>query len=260
MKKLLAFCGCISLVLALTVCELAAAPAREMHWYTTRNKEHKQALVPELAVVEQHGGVYIDHRHGDNDSEKVIYLTFDVGYENGNVEKTLNALKETGTPAAFFVLKHFVTDNSELLLRMKNEGHFICNHTANHPNLALASKEKIEEEIKTLEKAVEAVTGEGTKAYFRPPEGTFSLEMLDAVSALGYKTVFWSFAYADWDNEKQPQPQAALSKILSNVHNGAVILLHPTSRTNAEILPELINTLKGEGYRFATLDELCIAR
>jgi peptidoglycan-N-acetylmuramic acid deacetylase len=216
--------------------------------------------VSELSFVEAHGGVYIDHRHGDNTPEKVVYLTFDVGYENGNVEKTLNVLKETETPGAFFVLKHFVTDNSDLLLRMKNEGHFICNHTANHPNLAHASRERIEEEIKSLELAVEAVTGEGTKPYFRPPEGTFSVEMLDTVASLGYKTVFWSFAYADWDNQKQPEPRAALEKILSSVHNGAVILLHPTSKTNAEILHELISTLKSEGYRFATLDELCIAR
>ncbi|MBQ3056201.1 MAG: polysaccharide deacetylase family protein [Clostridia bacterium] len=261
MKKIIAFLTVITLCFCTLWCEVAAVPAKEIHWYTTRNKEHKQALVPpDLSFVENHGGVYIDHRHDDSNPDKVIYLTFDVGYENGNVEKTLNTLKETQTPGAFFVLKHFVTENRDLVLRMAEEGHLICNHTANHPNLANASREKINAEITALEKAVEEVTGSGTKPYFRPPEGSFSLEMLETVQSLGYKTVFWSFAYADWDNNKQQKPSVALSQILTHMHNGAVILLHPTSATNAEILPELINTLKKEGYRFGTLDELCFAR
>lgn len=261
MKKICVSLIIILLLCSLLICEAAAAPASAQSWYTTRNKEHKQALVPpELAVVEAHGGVYIDHRHGDDSEEKVVYLTFDVGYENGNVEKVLNTLRETDTPGAFFVLKHFVTENSELVQRMAAEGHLICNHTAHHPNLATASREKIATEIGELEETVEAVTGSGTKPYFRPPEGSFSMEMLDHVSSLGYKTVFWSLAYADWDNNRQPAPGEALDKLLSHMHNGAVILLHPTSATNAEILPTLIDTLKKQGYRFGTLDELCFAR
>ena len=259
MKRILLFFTCL-LMLSLNTIRIGAA-TREIHWYTVKNKEHKQALVPgELAEVEKHGGVYIDHRHGDDNPDKIIYLTFDVGYENGNVEKTLNTLKEKNAPGAFFVLKHFVTERSDLLLRMKAEGHDICNHTASHKNLARATGEEIKAEIEELERAVESVTGEGTKAYFRPPEGTFSIEMLEHVCALGYKTVFWSFAYADWDNQKQPDPQKALEKILCHAHNGAVILLHPTSATNAEILGDLIDALRKEGYRFGRLDELCVAR
>ena len=260
MKKILAFLGCLALIFSLNAPKIGAA-SRELHWYTTRNKDHRQALVPsELAVVEEHGGVYIDHRHGDEDPDKVVYLTFDVGYENGNVEKTLNTLRDKGVTGAFFLLKHFVTENKDLVLRMKSEGHLLCNHTATHKNLSHATREEIESEIKGLEAAVEAVTGEGTKPYFRPPEGSFSLDMLESVCSLGYKTVFWSFAYADWDNKKQPDPGASLEKILSHVHNGAVILLHPTSATNAAILGELIDTLKLQGYRFGTLEELCVAR
>ena len=260
MKKIMIFLGCIALILSSNTLEIGAI-ARQLHWYTTRNKEHRQALVPsELAVVEEHGAVYIDHRHGDDNTEKVVYLTFDAGYENGNVEKTLNTLKEKGVPGAFFLLKHFVTENADLVLRMKNEGHLICNHTATHKNLSHATRGEIEKEIKDLEAAVEAVTGEGTKPYFRPPEGSFSIEMLENVCALGYKTVFWSFAYADWDNNKQPAPRASLEKILTHMHNGAVILLHPTSATNAAILGDLIDALKAQGYRFGTLDELCVAR
>ncbi len=256
----------ISLILMLflfsfLLCEVSGTPIKTINWYTTRARDHKQALVPpDLSFVESHGGVYIDHLHGDDSSERVVYLTFDAGYENGNVESVLNTLRDTSTPGAFFVLKHFVTENGDLVERMVKEGHLICNHTANHPNLATASKEKIAAELKELEAAVEAVTGSGTKPYFRPPEGSFSREMLEHVSALGYKTVFWSIAYADWDNEKQPTPDAALDTLLSRMHNGAVILLHPTSKTNAEILPAFIEALKSQGYRFGTLDELCRAR
>ena len=147
MKKIMAFLGCLALILSASAPKIGAA-TREMHWYTTRNKEHRQALVPdELAVVEEHGGVYIDHRHGDGDAEKVIYLTFDVGYENGNVGKTLNTLKEKRVTGAFFLLKHFVTQNSDLVLRMKGEGHLICNHTATHKNLSHATREEIQKTL-----------------------------------------------------------------------------------------------------------------
>ena len=158
------------------------------------------------------------------------------------------------------MLEHVVRSNSELIKRMKAEGHLICNHTANHPNLANAPKEKIAAELQQLEDAVTAVTGECCAPYFRPTEGSFSRAMLETVQELGYQTVFWSFAYADWDNQHQPAPRAALQKILANMHNGAVLLLHPTSETNAIILKELIDTLKNQGYRFGTLEELCKGR
>ena len=263
MKKIFALLlGCIMLYSTLSISCLAADGSNyEMHWYCARRTGGKQALAPsELAEVENHGGVYIDHLHNDENKEKVIYLTFDVGYENGNVAKILDALQRTNTKAAFFVLEHVALDEPALLRRMKAEGHLICNHTASHKNLSKATRKEIESEIKGLEKAVESAIGEGTSPYFRPPEGSFSLQMLDCVSSLGYKTVFWSFAYADWDNNKQPDPAWAMKKILDNVHNGAVLLLHPTSSTNAEILLPLIMQLKREGYRFGTLDELCRAR
>ena len=139
---------------------------------------------------------------------------------------------------------------------MVNEGHLVCNHTATHPDLARAPKEKIEAELKALEEVC-CESGVTVSPYFRPPEGSFSREMLSCVQALGYKTVFWSFAYADWDNDRQPSREQALRCIFDNLHNGAVILLHPTSKTNADILPEVIGELKKEGYRFGTLDELC---
>ena len=187
----------------------------------------------------------------------MVYLTFDAGYENGNVEKILNTLRDTGTPGAFFILSHFAKANPELVRRMAAEGHLVCNHTASHKNLSHAGKEQIAGELSALEAACEEATGVKVAPYFRPPEGSFSKEMLENVKSLGYKTVFWSFAYADWDNGKQPAPDKALKLVLDNVHNGAVLLLHPTSATNAAILGRLIESLKADGYRFGTLEELC---
>ncbi|MBE6594984.1 MAG: delta-lactam-biosynthetic de-N-acetylase [Ruminococcaceae bacterium] len=255
MKKSLML-GLIALLLCFSA--IAASAKGALSWYTSPNKEHKQALAaPELRFVEEFGGYYIDHTHGDENAERVVYLTFDAGYENGNVERVLNALRDTETPGAFFLLKHFVEANTGLVERMQREGHLVCNHTASHKNLSDASFEAIQSEIKALEVAVLKATGKGCASYFRPPEGKFSREMLTAVERLGYKTIFWSFAYADWDNDRQMAPDAALERILAHVHNGAVLLLHPTSATNAAILPELIGRLRAEGYRFGTLDELC---
>ena len=211
---------------------------------------------PELRAVEKHGGYYIDHRHNEGNEEKVVYLTFDAGYENGNVEKILDVLKENEVPAAFFVLEHLVVANSDLVRRMADEGHLVCNHTATHKNLSAANKETVCKELARLEAACEGI-GVVTAPFFRPPEGSFSLELLDTVHSLGYKTVFWSFAYADWDNNKQPSEDLAMRTVMDNIHNGAVLLLHPTSATNAAILPRVIGELKAEGYRFGTLRELC---
>ncbi len=236
----------------------AHAASGESHWYCIRTKAHRQPPIPpELSFVTDYDAYYIDRTHGDGCKDKVLYFTFDAGYENGNVEKTLDILHQYNVPAAFFVLSHLVTDNAALLIRMKNEGHLVCNHTANHPNLAHASPEKIHAEIAALEDTYKLQTGETLSPYFRPPEGSFSREMLSCVKDLGYKTVFWSFAYADWDNQKQPDPAKALRTVMDNMHNGAVILLHPTSSTNVQILPQVIEGLRAEGYRFGTLDELC---
>ncbi len=244
------------LVFLLAALQLSVG-ATQLNWYCTRQKAHRQMIAaPELRFVEEHGGYYIDHRHNESAEEKVIYLTFDAGYENGNVEKILDTLKENEVPGAFFVLEHFVRANTDLVRRMQNEGHLICNHTAKHSNLARADRDEIEAEIKGLEQACRELDIT-LSPYFRPPEGSFSKEMLEAVSALGYKTVFWSFAYADWDNNKQPSTDTAMRCIMDNIHNGAVLLLHPTSSTNAAVLPAVIGELKSQGYRFGSLDELC---
>ncbi len=261
MKKI---CSCFlagMLIFSLFSFSVTAIKEKEYHWYTTKTKNGRQALAAEeLLFVEELGGYYIDHRHGDTTEEKVVYLTFDAGYENGNTEKILNTLRDTKTPAAFFLLKHFVTECPSLVVRMQAEGHLVCNHTARHTNLSMVDDTVIEKEIRDLEDAVMSATGKSVASYFRPPEGSFSRTLLQKVDSMGYRTVFWSLAYADWDNNKQPSEEKALSLLLERMHNGAVILLHPTSATNAAILPKLIQALKEKGYRFGTLDELCIER
>lgn len=256
MKKQ-ALCALLSALLLLLLFLPIAAEGKAVHWYCVRNKEHRQpTLPPDLAVVEKYDGYYLDRAHGDENSDRVIYLTFDAGYENGNVAKILDILQTEQVPAAFFLLEHFVNQNHDLVCRMANEGHLVCNHTATHKNLAHATKQEIAAELSRLEEACRGA-GVAVAPYFRPPEGTFSEQMLASVKALGYKTVFWSSAHADWDNNKQPSPQRAMKILTDNLHNGQVLLLHPTSATNVAILPELIAKLKSEGYRFGTLVELC---
>lgn len=237
-----------------------SAFAASCSWYCPKSFDGKQPKTPaDLGAALAHNAYYLDMRRGDDSAERVVYLTFDAGYENGNVARVLDVLAEKQVSAAFFVLKHFVTANADLISRMGKEGHLICNHTATHKNVANATRAELQAELDALAQAV-ADAGESCSSYFRPPEGAYSLSMLDHAASLGYRTVFWSVAYADWDNAKQPQPAKALSLLLSRMHNGAVILLHPTSATNAEILPRLIDALREQGYRFGTLDELCIAR
>ena len=255
-KRVLLFFTVVCLLAAWLTTGVSAARA----WYCPKSVGGKQPQTPsDLGEALAHGAYYLDLRRGDDSADRVVYLTFDAGYENGNVAKVLDVLAEKKVSAAFFVLKHFVLANADLIARMGREGHLICNHTATHKNLSDATREEIAAELNAL---AEAVTDAGAvcQNYFRPPEGAYSVEMLERVASLGYRTVFWSVAYADWDNNRQMAPAQALSLLQSRVHNGAVILLHPTSATNAAILGELIDALREQGYRFATLDELCIAR
>lgn len=237
---------------------LPAHAAGGTGWYCTRAKDHRQPIAdPALRVVEQYGGYYIDHTHTAPDAEdKVVYLTFDVGYENGNVGRVLDALKAEGAAGSFFILGHVAEKYPDLVRRMESEGHMVCNHTYSHRNLCGTSAETIAEELTRLETACRDAAGVEVAKYFRPPEGCYDEALLREVQKLGYKTIFWSFAYADWDNQKQPDPAAAQRKILDNIHNGAVILLHPTSATNATILGDVLRELKAQGYRFGSLDEL----
>ena len=219
-------------------------------WYTVPTKDNIRPTSFEAKeILDKYDVIYLG-----NENEKKIYLTFDAGYENGNVEKTLDALKNNNVKGAFFVLPHLIKANPELIQRMINDGHIVCNHSTSHKDMSKISDiEQFKKELSGLEELYFQNTGLEMAKFFRPPEGRFSEENLKMASELGYKTVFWSLAYADWDNNKQMPPEKAKDLILSRVHNGCVILLHPTSDTNAAILDELIKALLAQGYTFGTL-------
>ncbi|MBQ2767053.1 MAG: polysaccharide deacetylase family protein [Clostridia bacterium] len=253
---------CIRFFAALCVLLTIPVGAREgMGWYCVRNSANQQPRFGEdLCWVEQYDGYYIDHRHGDAEREKVVYLTFDAGYENGNVAKTLDVMREHNVTGAFFILGNVIEREPALVRRMVDEGHLVCNHTYYHPDMTTKTTcAEFADELTALEEAYTNLIGQPMPKYYRPPEGRFNEENLAWAQSLGYKTIFWSFAYADWDNQRQPTPEQAKEKILSNLHNGAVILLHPTSATNAAVLGDIITQLKADGWRFGSLDELTAA-
>ena len=248
---------CLAFSVAFCGITVACEQEKAYNWFVRNNDTHTQPVTdPTQRMVERYGGYHVDQKHGDTCEEKVLYLTFDAGYENGNVEKILDALKEEDVPAAFFVLKNIIVKHGDLVKRMENEGHLVCNHTMNHPDTTTLTKEEFEKEVCGLAELYQDLTGNEMPRYYRPPEGKYSEKSMQYAQELGYKTVFWSIAYADWDNDHQPTPQDAKAKLLSRTHNGAVILLHPTSSTNAEIMRELIQEWKSMGYRFGTLHEL----
>ncbi len=190
--------------------------------------------------------------------EKVLYLTFDAGYENGCTEQILDILQRQQVPAAFFLVGNYLEKNADLVRRMAKEGHIVGNHTMHHPDMSkLTEKAAFSRELQDLEALYRETTGGEMAKFYRPPQGVYSEENLKMAQELGYKTVFWSLAHVDWNNDSQPTREKALARLLPRTHPGAVILLHSTSQTNAAILEELIETWKGEGYRFATLEELC---
>ena len=195
-----------------------------------------------------------------NTAQKVIYLTFDAGYENGCTEKILDTLQKHQVKAAFFLVGNYIEKNADLVRRMAAEGHIVGNHTMHHYDMSkLSEKGAFSKELTDLEALYKETTGHEMPRYYRPPQGIYSEENLKMAQELGYKTLFWSLAYVDWNNDSQPTKEQAFAKLLPRTHNGAVVLLHSTSKTNAEILDELLTKWKDQGYRFAGIEELFAA-
>jgi peptidoglycan-N-acetylmuramic acid deacetylase len=192
-----------------------------------------------------------------NDDEKILYLTFDAGYENGYTSTILDVLKKHEVKAAFFLVGHYFEENPELVKRMVEEGHIVGNHTMSHPDMSLINDiNSFKKELEGIEDKYKEITGQDMPKYYRPPSGKYSESNLENAKSLGYTTVFWSLAYVDWDNNAQPSQEHAFSKLIPRTHPGAVVLLHNTSKTNMEILDELITRWKEDGYSFETLDHL----
>ena len=246
--------GLLLVILASFLVGIGVNASGSLHWFIKRCPGGTPGFPKESKQIKEYGAFYIDEKAKDDD--KVIYITFDAGYENGNVEKILDILKNEGVPAAFFLLDNIILRNTDLVKRMADEGHLVCNHTKNHKNLSASSEEEIREDLSALEDIYRKACGREMSKYFRFPEGSYSIDALKSVQRLGYKTIFWSFAYDDWDNGRQPNPERAMKKVLDNTHNGGVMLFHPTSSTNVEILPDLIHRWQEMGYSFGTLDRL----
>ena len=192
-----------------------------------------------------------------DDSEKIIYLTFDCGYENGNTEAILDALKKHGAPATFFVVGHFLESAPELVKRMAEDGHTVGNHTYHHPDMSsISDKESFQKELDSVSSLYQEVTGQEMIKYYRPPQGKYSIDNLAMAKELGYQTFFWSLAYVDWNADAQPTKEEAFEKLIGRIHPGAIVLLHNTSSTNGAILDELLTKWENMGYRFAPLSDL----
>lgn len=192
-----------------------------------------------------------------DESEKKLYITFDAGYENGNTEKILQALENHGAKATFFLVGNYLDTEPELVKKMVQQGHTVGNHTWSHPDMSKISGEAdFAAELQKVEEKYREITGQEMPKIYRPPQGKFCRQNLQMAKALGYHTVFWSLAYVDWYNDKQPTAQEAFDKLIPRIHPGAVVLLHSTSKTNGDILDELLGKWAAEGYSFGTLDEL----
>ncbi len=231
----------------------ATVPASVDNWGLSFQTEGEapvgNASVADLA---QYDAYYL----GDT-SKKVIYLTFDCGYENGYTEKILDALKKHQAPAAFFVVGNMIETAPDIICRMVEEGHIVGNHTYHHPDMsAISEQAAFQKELDDLAALFQETTGQELPKFYRPPQGKYSEENLKQAQALGYKTILWSLAYVDWYVDDQPTAEQAYAKLLPRIHDGAIVLLHSTSKTNADILDDLLTKWEDMGYTFASLYDL----
>ncbi|MCD5325483.1 MULTISPECIES: delta-lactam-biosynthetic de-N-acetylase [Pontibacillus] len=242
----------------MVVMSLLYAPDVSAHgsygWGFSRGGEGEAPDVGKYGpLLEKYGGYYMDKT-----DEKVVYLTFDNGYEQGYTDEILDVLKDKEVPATFFVTGHYVNSASDLVKRMVKEGHIVGNHSWSHPDFSKTSPEKIKKELKRVEDAVAKITDQDSMQYLRPPRGTFSENSLAATQELGYITMFWSLAFVDWHTDGQKGWEYAYRSVMQQVHPGAIILLHTVSEDNALALEHMIDELHKRGYTFKSLDDLVL--
>ncbi len=245
--------GCFLAAIVLCVVIFRAEQVETGAWGLSFRTEGQAPVGPaNSAVLSKYDAAFLGDIH-----EKKLYLTFDAGYENGCTAQILDILRKHQVSAAFFLVGNYMEQNPDLVRRMAAEGHTVGNHTMHHPDMSkIADLEAFQKELGDLEALYFDITGQKLPKYYRPPQGTYSEKNLEMAQKLGYKTVFWSLAYVDWKNDDQPSAEFAFSKLLPRTHNGAVVLLHSTSQTNAEILDQLLTRWKEMGYTFGTLEEL----
>lgn len=223
-------------------------------WYYTKSKDHKTPIISKETkeLIGEYDAFYVY-----NTKKKVIYLTFDLGYENGYTSQILDTLKEHNIQATFFVCKGFIDKNPKGLKRMVKEGHVVGNHTVNHLSFSKLSKSKLKSELEGVEDAYKEVTGEKMLKLVRPPEGGYSEKSLALTKKLGYTSVFWSIALPnDWNLKQQPSKQTTLSLFKNQHHKGAIVLLHGVSSAVADNLDEMLTQLEDAGYEFKLVTDM----
>ena len=225
--------------------------SKKIEWGIKRGDNNMQPDVGTVnkQLMEESDSIYIG-----NKDKKIIYLTFDLGYEAGYTDDILNTLKENEVTGTFFVTAHYINTSSELVQKMIDNNDIVGNHTVNHKSMPGLDEQSLKEEVMKLHDAVKEKFNYEMK-YIRPPKGEYSQKSLALTKELGYKTVMWSFAYADWDEKNQPNPEEAKKKIIDNLHNGEVMLLHATSKTNRDILGDIIKEIKNKGYEIKSLEQ-----
>ena len=255
-KEFFLLLGAVAAIAALIVSQFTHTTIETGAWGLSFRQENTAPIGPASSEeLSRFNAAYLG-----NTQEKVIYLTFDAGYENGCTKKILDVLQKHNAPAAFFLVGHYMEKNADLVRRMVAEGHIVGNHTMHHYDMSkLSTQEAFSKELTDLETLFREITGKELPKYYRPPQGIYSKDNLLMAKKLGYQTVFWSLAYMDWNNDKQPTVQEAYAKLLPRIHNGAVVLLHSTSQTNAAILDELLTKWEAMGYTFGSIDQLFTA-
>lgn len=252
-RDMMILAAVVVLALVLGAVVLTAETVETASWGLSFRTEGSPPVGPaNAATLASYDAAYI----GDT-TKKKIYLTFDAGYENGCTAKILEILKKHNVQAAFFLVGNYIERNGDLVRQMVKDGHIVGNHTMHHPDMSkISDYSAFQKELEDLEALFEQTTGEKMQKFYRPPQGIYSQSNLEMAQKLGYKTVFWSLAYVDWNTSSQPTAEYAFSKLLPRSHNGMVVLLHSTSETNAAILDELLTKWENLGYTFGTIDEL----
>ena len=249
MKKIIV---CLTLIIyCITALSITSSAHEEYNWFIKKRGCASPSFPCVAKEAEKYSAYYIG-----NEKEKRIYLTFDAGYENGNIERILDVLREKKVSAAFFILSNLIYKNPDLVKRMVNEGHTVCNHTKNHKDMTTLSNDAMKSNLKSLDDQFEALTGVKMAKYFRFPEGRYNKEKVALCNSLGYRSVFWSAAYADWDNNAQADADWAFKKLISQTHPGAIYLLHPTSKTNADIMERLLDAWYEMGYKIGSITDI----
>ncbi|WP_407676519.1 delta-lactam-biosynthetic de-N-acetylase [Perspicuibacillus lycopersici] len=223
-------------------------------------KKAKDEVPPEAGAEYDNLLKKYDAFYKADPNKKVVYFTFDNGYENGYTGKILDVLKKEQVPATFFVTGHYLESAPDLVKRMVKEGHIVGNHSWGHPDFTRISDEKLKEELAKVKQKTAELTGQKEMIFLRPPRGVFSERTLKVAKDAGYIHVFWSLAFVDWDVKRQKGWEYSYNEIMRQVHPGAVILLHTVSKDNADALEKAIQDLKKRGYQFASLNDLLLQR